>query len=180
MKHKQYEEWILDKHMLSLEQKKELQDHLKICPECCKLSNNWQASEQLLKQAAFISPAPGFTQRWKMNLERKRQIEKTLHYRLALLAFLLLFFAGLLDYIITSGVFRQMLSGVITGIVQIIIAITHVFSIMSNLFKSLPAFVPFSIGFVLFGWYSAFLLAALFTFWNLKKRKMYPNENSTD
>jgi len=177
MKHKQYEEWILDEQFLTAEQNKELRDHLIICPECQQLNLNWQASKQLLLQASIKSPSPGFTQRWQTTFERKHRNEKAVRYRLTLLGLLMLAFAGSLVYMISSGVFLQMLSNTFTAIVQLVVAITHGLSGVDILLRSLPAFVPFTVAFTLFGLFNAFLLAGTFTLWNLKYRKLHPDES---
>ena len=179
MKHKQFEEWILDEPVLTDDQKKELRDHLKICPECQQLNLNWQGSNQILLQASIKTPSPGFTQRWQITFERKSRKEKTLRYRLTLLGLLGLAFAGSLIFMISSGVFFQMLSNTFTGVIQLFVAITHGLSGVGILFNSLPAYVPFTLAFTLFGLVNAFLLAGTFTLWNLKNRKLHPDESPT-
>jgi predicted anti-sigma-YlaC factor YlaD len=177
MKHKQFEEWILDEPVLTAEQKNELRDHLKTCPECRQLNLNWQASKQLLLQAPIKSPSTGFTTRWQTTFERKHRTEKALRYRLTLLGLLMLAFAGSLVYMIASGVFLQMLSITFTGVIQLMVSITHGLSGVGILLRSLPAFVPVTLAFALFGLFNAFFLAGTFTLWNLKYRKLHPNES---
>ena len=180
MKHKPYEQWLLDEPDLTSAQKKELQFHLESCPYCQQLNSNWQASKQLLSQAELKIPAPGFSQRWQATYARKTRLEKVRRLRLTLLGMLLFALLGSLSYMIASGILLQIVSNTFSGIIQLVIAITHGLSSLGIIFRSLPGFVPFTFGFMLFGLVNAFLMAACFTLWNLKNRKMHPDEISIE
>jgi len=180
MKHKPYETWILDESILTSAQREELHNHLAVCPKCRQLMKSWLVSKQLLVQTAQKSPAPGFAQRWQMTFDRKLHIEKVRQHRFTLIRLLLLAFVGSLTYMIASGVFMQMVSNTFSGMMQLVIAITHGLSGIGIIFRSLPVFVPITIGFILFGLINAFLLAGFFTLWNLKNRKLHSYEVPSD
>ncbi len=77
MNHQPYESWILDNPPISTEEKRELEQHIKVCPECSRLQKGWGLVEQSL-QSRQIQPAPqNFTHKWSASLERrKREQEK--------------------------------------------------------------------------------------------------------
>ena len=75
MGHQPFETWLLDEGELNGEQRRELAAHLTICPECLELQRRLTATSVLLRTAQIISPAPGFTQRWKENLAQRRELE---------------------------------------------------------------------------------------------------------
>jgi predicted anti-sigma-YlaC factor YlaD len=102
MGHQPFENWLLDEDPLSAPQRQELETHLATCPECTKLSHGWKEASALIQSTALVSPAPGFTQRWKGNLAKQRMIAQPRQVRLFFLSlvgiaiFSFALFAGLL------------------------------------------------------------------------------------
>jgi hypothetical protein len=180
MNHKQFENWILDEPELGQNQKKELQEHLAVCSDCRQLDIGWQASKELLKQAAPKAPQPGFKQRWLVLAEKKKQMVKVRRYRLTLLTLLSLAFATSLTYMVSSGYFLHMLADIFNSVSTLIIALTNSLSFLGSWLYKVPIAVPLSIGFVLFGFLNAFIMMGIFTLWNLKQRKLQVNEVQAD
>ncbi len=75
MGHQPFETWLLEEGELTVEQRRELAAHLMGCAECLELQNALTASTAFLHTSRPVSPATGFTQRWKDNLSRRRELQ---------------------------------------------------------------------------------------------------------
>jgi len=180
MKHLPYENWILDEPRLTREEIQALTDHLAGCKQCSQLRSGWEASKLLLNQAKLITPTPGFTARWQNTLIKKSKTERVRRYRITLIGLLLLAFAASMTYMVASGTFMQLLANFFNSIFQTIIAITNGLSTLGIWINKLPATIPLAAGFLFFGLVNAFLLSAVFLFWNLKNRKTLAHETLLD
>jgi len=180
MNHKLFENWILDETDLTENQKKELQEHLKVCSDCRHLENGWQASKNLILQSTLKTPTPGFKTRWLILAEKKHQLKKVRRYRLTISAVVLAAFAASLVYMIASGSFLHMLSNSFTNLYRLIFNITDSLSFLGYWLSRMPIAIPLSISFILLGLVNAFMMAGIFTLWNLKQRKLQTNEIQTD
>lgn len=178
MKHKQFEHWILDEVELTSDQQRALNRHIEICPECRKLQKGWIASSLLLRHPSFQSPAPGFTARWAITFDRKKRVEKIRNYRLSLFGLLMLSFVTALVFLVASGSFSDMLAATFNSVAQLIVGITNGLSYFGYWIRQTPPFVPFTIGFLLFGMLSAFLLGIGFVYWNLQNRRKLVYESA--
>jgi hypothetical protein len=69
MDHQPFETWILEDQSLTLEQKRKMDAHLRTCSSCLALTEVNLA----LKSVKMTSPAAGFTDRFKLRLETKKQ-----------------------------------------------------------------------------------------------------------
>jgi hypothetical protein len=72
MNHQPFETWLLEEQLITLEQKRELQSHLKVCKYCTALHETGVA----LQSKQMVSPAPGFTARFRMRLAAQRVVER--------------------------------------------------------------------------------------------------------
>lgn len=70
--HQPFEEWLLSEATLTPEETIELQEHLRSCESCRRLSLAWEGVEGLLNNSPVVSPAPGFIRRWEMRLAEER------------------------------------------------------------------------------------------------------------
>jgi len=180
MNHKLFENWILNETDLTENQSEELQEHLKICPACRHIENGWQASKNLMYQSTPKTPAPGFKTRWLILAEKKHQIKKVRRYRLTIFSLVLITFAASLVYMIASGSFFHMLANGFTSLSRLIFSITDGLSLLGYWLGRMPIAIPLSIGFFFLGLVNAFMMAGIFTLWNLKQRKLQINEIQTD
>jgi predicted anti-sigma-YlaC factor YlaD len=73
MCHQPFETWFLEEKEITREERKMLQSHLDECTKCRKLEQSWQSVRSKMETSQMISPRPGFTSRWKNNLEIKMQ-----------------------------------------------------------------------------------------------------------
>ncbi|HEY5903641.1 MAG TPA: hypothetical protein VIU39_13890 [Anaerolineales bacterium] len=72
MNHQPFETWLLEEQRLSLEDKRELDAHLRECTRCTSLAETGLA----LHSARMAAPAPGFTVRFQQRLEAHRLAER--------------------------------------------------------------------------------------------------------
>jgi hypothetical protein len=176
MKHKQFEKWILDEQPLDASQKMALEIHLRSCGACRSLQAGWVASKQLIAQSVMHAPAAGFSQRWQQTVIKKCQIEKVRRYRIAMFLLVVIAFAGAVTYMIATGTVMQYFANGIAILSDLIIKVTTGLSTVGFWFNRLPLAIPLSIGFFIFGLFSAMMMAAVFFLWNLKQRKLQANE----
>ncbi len=73
MGHQPFETWLLEGDEITSQQRQELAAHLMVCTECLELQNALTATAALLHTSRPVSPAAGFSQRWKDNLARRRE-----------------------------------------------------------------------------------------------------------
>lgn len=71
MSHQPFETWLLDDEPLETDSQAMLNEHLAECDHCRKLALGWQGAQALLR-ATLVSPAPGFSDRWKIRLDAAR------------------------------------------------------------------------------------------------------------
>lgn len=180
MKHKQFEIWILTDQPLNPQEEAMLDVHLQTCRNCRTLNNGWQASKQLIRQGIQHHPAPGFSARWNKTVIRKKQIEKIRNYRLSVFLLIVLAFAGAVTYLVASGSVMQSLANSIAVIANLFIKLTNGLSSVGYWFQSLPIAIPIAIGFILFGFFSALMMAGIFFLWNLRRREFVANEIKID
>ncbi|MEW5827517.1 MAG: zf-HC2 domain-containing protein [Chloroflexota bacterium] len=72
MKHRPFEDWLLNDERLTPEQKRELQTHLRGCRACTALAEVNLA----LRSARGVAPAPGFAARFQSRLAAQRALQR--------------------------------------------------------------------------------------------------------
>ena len=72
MNHRPFEDWLLDDQPLTLEQKRDLQSHLRICTACSAIAE----SNLALHSSRTVSPTPGFKDRFQVRLVQRRREQK--------------------------------------------------------------------------------------------------------
>jgi hypothetical protein len=70
--HQLFEEWLFSHEDLSHEEVKASEEHLKTCDSCLQLSIAWGEVEDEIQVAPILSPAAGFTERWRTRLAADR------------------------------------------------------------------------------------------------------------
>lgn len=176
MKHKLYERWILDEMSLTRAQQQKLASHLHTCKSCLALQTGWTASKKLISLTATHQPATGFSDRWQQTIIKKSQIEKVRRYRLTIFGLVLLAFASTLTYTIASGSLMQTFANGIAVFSNVFMKITNGLSSIGYWLNHLPIVVPLTAGFAFFGLLTAFMMSGIFFLWNIRKRKLQPNE----
>jgi anti-sigma factor RsiW len=72
MKHQPFEEWLLNDTLITPEQRRELDLHLRSCAYCAALVETGRA----LHAVKMASPAPGFTMRFQMSLAERKLADR--------------------------------------------------------------------------------------------------------
>jgi len=91
MKHQPFEDWLLNDKLISPEQKRELDSHLRTCAYCSALAETGMA----LKSVKMVSPREGFANRFQVRLaerkvaDRRRRFWGSILFTVAGLAILL-------------------------------------------------------------------------------------------
>jgi len=72
MKHQPFEEWLLNDKLISPEQKRELDSHLRTCAYCSALAETGMA----LNAVKMVSPALGFATRFQVHLAERKVADR--------------------------------------------------------------------------------------------------------
>jgi len=170
MKHRPFEDWLLDDQPLDPAQKRELDAHLRACEVCSAIAE----SNLALRSARVIAPVPGFTARWQERLvlarraQRRRTLLGTLFFSLGGLI-LLAFLAGpILVSLIGSP--AEWISAMVHAALFIYTAILAITEAGSVIFRVLPGFVPPFVWLVLLSALSGLGLLWSVSIWRLMRR----------
>ncbi len=86
MNHQPFEEWLLDNTPINIEQKRELELHVRTCAYCAALMK----TDRVLHDLRMASPASGFVSRFETRLAAQKIVDR----KRRLLGFVLFAFAG--------------------------------------------------------------------------------------
>jgi Putative zinc-finger len=74
--HHPYIDWILSDDPLPADADRKMRAHLAQCPSCRSAEDRWQSAREAIRSAEMLSPAAGFTGRWRaMAGSRSRTVE---------------------------------------------------------------------------------------------------------
>jgi hypothetical protein len=146
MNHQPFEDWLLADEFLTLQQQRQLQDHLRGCTACSGIAD----SNLALHATRMIAPAPGFTDRFRPRLAawQREQIRRQAVGTILLVAIGM----GLLYVLAGPALLAALQSpaawlGRITGLFIEVLTLARVFSqIGSVLLRHVPAILPGSLG----------------------------------
>ena len=141
MNHRPFEDWLLDDQPLTLEQKRDLQSHLRICTACSAIAE----SNLALHTSRTVSPAPGFKDRFQVRLAQRRREQKWRQ----IIGTLVLVLGGLgLLYWLAGPMIQEALSSpaewitTVVGYFLFIITSLQTLSVVSSiLLRVIPTFV---------------------------------------
>jgi hypothetical protein len=149
MNHRPFEDWLLEDQPLTLEQKRELQSHLRICTTCSAIAE----SNLALHSPSIVSPAPGFKDRFQIRLARRRS--EQWWRQIVGTVVLVLIGLGLL-YWLVSPIIQEALNApadwitTVVGYFLFILTSLQVLSVVSTiLLRVIPTFVSPTVLFVL-------------------------------
>jgi hypothetical protein len=74
MKHQPFETWLFEKADLTLDQNKELEEHLVLCERCSTIAAAWREVEDRIQKALCAAPAPSFSKRWMSRMAHNRRL----------------------------------------------------------------------------------------------------------
>ena len=176
MNHKPFEYWILNDAPISPKQQQALRNHLANCSQCQRLKIGWEKSKELILNNTSLSPAPGFTQRWKVRLEARKRLQSLLKLRLSISGILFLILASFISYLAAIGSFSHWLAYLFTFISETIFTITKSLSRIETFFSEIPVAISFAAGFLLIVVINAFLYFLLLTCWHYFRKEYSQNE----
>jgi uncharacterized membrane protein YhaH (DUF805 family) len=142
MNHQLFEEWLLDREILTPKQKRELQAHLQACPDCSTLAE----VDVALRSTRMVTPAAGFTDRFQVRLERRKQALRRRNYwgflllTLGVIAALLWLAWPLLSPVIQSPV--NTLASWLSWLIALWTSLQAMGRVSELIFQVLPSFVP--------------------------------------
>jgi hypothetical protein len=144
MNHYPFEEWLFEEH-LSLEEQKQLKDHLAECVDCRELRTAINETDQLFSNLSMAEPVQGFTSRWVEYADQKELVrQKGTMWKLL---FALVVCAGLSILILQlpvllSGIsFTQMFTGLFLRLVD---SVENFYSFFQS-YKFVLDVIPFRI-----------------------------------
>ena len=177
MGHQPFEEWLLEENMLTVSQKHELAEHLKACPECQQLHIRLAAATGLVAPAPLVSPAPGFTDRWKVTLTQRRALQHTRQTSLFFLSTIMGAFVALGALIGVMSLANISLSDLVVSGAKLLAGLVNLagdarFYIGTSLNGPLPLviWILVSVGFCLLVFLWGYML------WRISKQGVHRNE----
>jgi len=165
MNHQPFETWLLEDQQLSIEQKRELDTHLRTCLHCTALADTGLA----LRTPRMAAPAPGFTARFQKRLEAQRLAERrkrvwgVILFILAGLGVFAWVGAPLLYRIFDSP--TQLLSLVVSYILFLAVSIEAVVEVGFVLLQVAPGFIPSYFWMILASGIAGFALLSTVSIW---------------
>lgn len=170
MNHQPFEEWLLEDKPLTPAEKREMDLHLRICPQCTALS----ATGLALRSARTLQPAPGFARRFEQRLAAQKITER----RRRLWGMLTLIFTGSgLFGVIAAPYIRSLaaspvdwLTTAVTFFLSLFGSIEIMFEALGVLTRVLPDFVPPYMWMVMFSGMSGVLLLWSISLWRFVRQ----------
>ena len=142
MDHRPFEDWLLDNKDLTINEKRQLDDHLRTCHSCTALAE----VDLALKSVRVTAPATGFTDRFQVRLAaRKKALRQRNFWGFLILTLsvssLLIWVAWpVLKSFIQSPV--NLLATWLSSLISFWVAIRAMVNAGMVLFKVVPGFVP--------------------------------------
>ena len=170
MKHRPFEEWLLDDQLLDPAQKRDLDAHLRACNACSAIAE----SNLALRSARVVGPAPGFTARFQERLvlarraQRRRTMLGTLFFSLGGMLLLALLAGPTLVSVIGSP--AEWISAMVQTLLFIYTTVMAVLEAGPVVFRVLPGFMPPFVWLVLLSTLSGLGLLWSVSIWRLVRR----------
>jgi hypothetical protein len=170
MKHRPFEEWLLDDLPLNPTQKRELDGHLRDCQACAAIAE----ANLALRSSRLAAPAPGFSVRWQERLvlarraQRRRTLIGTLFFALGGLALLALLAGPTLLSLIASP--AEWITAMVSGLLFVYTTLVAVSEAGSVILRMLPNYIPPFAWLILFSAMSGLTLLWSVSIWRLTRR----------
>jgi predicted anti-sigma-YlaC factor YlaD len=146
MRHQEFEDLLFERESLQQEELNRLEAHLQECDRCLQLSEHLANVDDLLRFAPSVPAPDGFTDRFKIRLEKARQQRKArlLLFTTSLTVIGVLAGVGLLGYVfISSGatIFSWLLKAInqlywVGATVEVVVE--TVFLLLEGILEQLP------------------------------------------
>ena len=181
MEHQPFNNWILDDILLSAEQMQSLEQHLQACPECAKLKLNFNSARRYMLSRPQVSPAPGFSQRWKESLVERRILQQKVQARRFLLFITtasLLSLLALLGYLLATWSPATLVVDLFQSITQLFIGWSQAQQLIQSLWQSLPTAVPIAIWIIVSTTFAVLGLIWVLSLWRISLKGVIQHENN--
>jgi len=142
MDHRPFEDWLLEEQSLSIDQKRQLNTHLRTCCSCAALAEVNLA----LKSVNVAAPAEGFSGRFQLRLAAKKQALRRRNFwgfallTMSVLGVLMWVSWPVLKELVQSPV--NLLASWMASLVSFWASFQAIFRAGLVLFKVVPGFVP--------------------------------------
>ena len=176
MKHQPFKSWIFEDSESNHVYKSDLLNHLKNCSECMKLHKDWNQFYKEFVTIQEVSPAIGFSERWKESLTERCKTQQK-QQAVTLLNFLLS--AALIALTITVLLLQKSISfvDILTNIFSFLMGLSISWSFLKGIAVVLLTLIPPAIPVI--GWIflsTGFLLLVvswLATIWRISTQGVY-------
>lgn len=170
MDHQPFEIMIIENTPRSEEQERLLQEHLRGCANCSKLSASWTAVHAQMQAARQVSPQPGFTNRWNADLAERRIYQQKLQTRRTLLGFgsaaVVLFFV-LLGYLTWNAEPVDWLVTLMNVGLRTLSDLQHFQQAALTWFNAVPLSIPLTLWILISTGVVILVTGWLFTLWRI-------------
>jgi hypothetical protein len=138
MNHQPFEDWLLDDKKLTVEEKRELDAHLRNCRRCAAISETGFA----LRAARVVPPAPGFAARFQTRLAAQKIAER--RQRLWGTFILILVGLGMFGWLVAPYIYAFIASPAqwLTVTVSYFLFIVTSFQVVTEMFSVFSEIVP--------------------------------------
>jgi hypothetical protein len=181
MNHQPYENLILDDLQITPQERDSLNQHLKECDECFKLSHSWNKVQTQLASTP-AKPAPeGFMRRWKVDFAarqsaQERRQARTLLISLASGAFAVMI--ALAVILLPDFSFISLTVGFLTTVVKLFSGIESLWSVGSSIVASAPTITLIIGGLLIAGWISLAAFIWGISIWRITTKRVKTNEQN--
>lgn len=127
--HQPFNDWLFMDEPLSVEQTRQLQEHLHHCEHCRKQQQAWLGVQHLVRSTGRIAPSPGFAFRWQVRLAARR-LER--QHRIAWWFFLVVSTLALALIVLLGWQVLQALAGPEQVMAGVLYVTSRVFSLVES------------------------------------------------
>lgn len=179
MNHMPFENWILDDIQITPQELDSLNQHLKECPECYKLTRSWKKVHAQIESAQVKSAPAGFMHRWKAEFalrqkEQERRQARTLLISLGSGAGAVMI--ALAVILLPDFSFISLTVGFLTTLIKLFSGIESLWSVFRNIVASAPTIALVISGLLIAGWISLAAFAWGISIWRITTKKVKTNE----
>lgn len=173
--HQPYENWMFESSSLTIEQRGNLYEHLRVCPQCRQVQQEWDGVIQQIHRAPQVKPTTGFSQRWRMSVDARREMQvRSQTWKLLLwltgVAFLSLF---VLAIQIGADSPVYLIISQMKTFTRAVAEFFIIFKMIATFFQMIPSTVALLLSVTLIGVFSVLTIIWIRTFMRISKQGVY-------
>ena len=176
MCHQPFETWLLEGKELTREEQELLQSHLDGCAKCSQLHQAWQSVQHKLKSSSMVSPAPGFIQRWQVELSNRlqqqqlQQMFRVRRFFLYLGTAIIITLILLIAFVLTSRTPVDWMVGTLNQILEITSWLSVAQNFTVSLIQALPPIFPAAMWIIVTSGFSILALIWVVSLWKISNQ----------